>query len=67
MRRARLEDRPIGRKPLAVDREAILLERRRGQSLGQIARSHGISRASVHRVLHQYIDPVPKGVEKLAS
>jgi len=67
MRRARLEGRPIGRKPLAVDREAILLERRRGQSLGQIARSHGISRASVHRVLHQYIDPVPKGVEKLAS
>ena len=63
MRRARLEGRPIGRKPLAVDREAILLERRRGQSLGQIASSHGISRASVHRVLHA---PTPTSQEKIA-
>jgi len=63
MRRARLEGRQIGRKPLDVDREAILLERRRGQSLGQIARSHGISRASVHRVLHA---PTPTSQEKIA-
>ena len=63
MRRARLEGRPIGRKPLDVDREAILLERRRGRSLGQIARSHGISRASVHRVLHA---PAPTSQEKIA-
>jgi DNA invertase Pin-like site-specific DNA recombinase len=52
MRRARLEGRQIGRKPLGLDREAIFMERRRGQSLGQIARAHRISRATVHRVLH---------------
>ena len=54
MRRARLEGRHIGRQPLALDREAIFQDRQRGQSLGQIARSHRISRATVHRVLHAH-------------
>ena len=53
MRRAKLEGRHIGRKPLELDRAAILLGRRRGQSLGQIAKSHGVSRATVHRVIHE--------------
>jgi len=53
MRRARLEGRHIGRKPLELDRAAILCDRQRGQSLGQIAKSHGISRATVHRVIHE--------------
>ena len=52
MRRARLEGRPIGRPALALDREAIVRDRQRGQSLGQIARTHSISRATVHRVIH---------------
>jgi DNA invertase Pin-like site-specific DNA recombinase len=52
MRRARLEGRHIGRPALTLDRDAILGDRRRGQSLGQIARTHCISRATVHRVLH---------------
>ncbi len=63
MRRARLEGRQIGRKPLELDREAILLDRRRGQSLGQIARAHSISRATVHRVLHAH---APPGHEQVA-
>jgi len=53
MRRAKLEGRHIGRRPLDLNREAILLDRRRGQSLGQIARAHNISRATVHRVIHE--------------
>ena len=53
MRRARLEGRSIGRPALALDRAAILTDRQHGQSLGQIARNHGISRATVHRVLHE--------------
>ena len=53
MRRARLEGRHIGRKPLELDREAIFSDRRRGQSLGQIAKAHRISRATVHRVIHE--------------
>jgi len=52
MRRAKLEGRPIGRQPLDLDREAIRRDRRLGQSLGKIAREHGISRATVHRVVH---------------
>src|SRR3954452_9251864 len=53
MRRAKLEGRHIGRRPLVLDRAAILRDRQRGQSLGQIARSHRISRATVHRILRQ--------------
>jgi len=50
-----IEGRQIGRKPLELDREAILRDRQLGQSLGQIAREHGISRATVHRVVHEAI------------
>jgi DNA invertase Pin-like site-specific DNA recombinase len=52
LRRARLEGRHIGRPALALDREAIFSDRQRGQSLGQIARAHRISRTTAHRVLH---------------
>ena len=41
MRRARLEGRHIGRRPLDLDCESILRDRQRGRSLGQIARSMG--------------------------
>jgi hypothetical protein len=34
MRRARLEGRHIGRKPLEIDRVAVLHERGQGRSLG---------------------------------
>jgi DNA invertase Pin-like site-specific DNA recombinase len=54
MRRARLEGRHIGRKPLELDRPSILRDRERGQSLGQLAKNHGISRTTVHRVLRQH-------------
>jgi len=53
MRRARLEGRHIGRRPLELDREAILRDRQRGHSLGKIAKAHNISRATVHRVIHE--------------
>jgi DNA invertase Pin-like site-specific DNA recombinase len=59
MRRAKLEGQHIGRRPLDLDREAILRDHRRGQSLGKIAREHGISRATVHRVVHE-ADPAPQ-------
>jgi DNA invertase Pin-like site-specific DNA recombinase len=53
MRRARLEGRHIGRRPLELDRDAIFNDRQRGQSLGQIAKAHRVSRTTVHRVLHE--------------
>jgi DNA invertase Pin-like site-specific DNA recombinase len=54
MRRARLEGRHIGRKPLELDRNAILRDRQRGQSLGELAKSYRVSRATIHRVLREH-------------
>ena len=62
MRRARLEGRHIGRPALSLDREAICRDRQHGQSLGQIAREHRISRTTVHRVLHEHTPTSPEQV-----
>ena len=56
MRRARLEGRHIGRRPLDIDRVAVLQDRTRGQSLSEIAKTHSISRATVSRLLKQAKD-----------
>ena len=53
MRRAKLEGRRIGRAPLDVDREAVVRDRQSGMSLRQVALRHGISRASVCRLVKQ--------------
>ncbi len=63
MRRAKLEGRHIGRKPLDLDRIGILRDRTQEQSLGQLAKSYRVSRATIHRVLH----PPASGAEKLPS
>ncbi len=52
MRRARLEGRHIGRKPLDLDQRGILRDRSSGMSLRQVAKAHQISTATVRRVLH---------------
>ena len=70
MRRAKLEGRSIGRPALVLDREAILRDRHLGQSLGQIARAHHISRATVHKVVHSEMaseQAVQKGCRKPAA
>jgi DNA invertase Pin-like site-specific DNA recombinase len=54
MRRARLEGRHIGRRPLELDRAAIFRDRQHGHSLGQLARNYSVSRATIHRVLHEH-------------
>jgi len=51
MRRAKLEGRQIGRSRLDINREQIVRDRRTGMSLTQVAKKHGISRASVCRVM----------------
>ena len=48
MRRRRLEGLPLGRAPLAIDREALVRDRR-SMSLTKVARKYGVSRASVVR------------------
>lgn len=54
MRRARLEGRPIGRRPIELDRTAILRDRQHGHSLGQLARTYHVSRTTIHRVLQEH-------------
>jgi DNA invertase Pin-like site-specific DNA recombinase len=56
MRRAKLEGRHIGRKPLVIDREALLNERAHGRSLTQIANTFRVSRATVSRLIKQAAD-----------
>ena len=53
MRRARLEGQRIGRAPLILDSAAIQQDRQRGQSIRQIAKGHGISTATIQRVLRK--------------
>ena len=50
MRRAKLEGKVIGRARLDVDREQVIIDRRSGFSLTQVAKKFGISRASVCRI-----------------
>ena len=51
LRRARLEGRHIGRRPLELDQAAIRRDRTSGHSLREIAKTHRISTATVRRVL----------------
>ncbi len=72
MRRAKLEGRQIGRRPLDLDRAAILDDRDRGLSLSQVAKAHGISRAMVSKVLRQAKDSTdheggPQGPPQVAE
>jgi DNA invertase Pin-like site-specific DNA recombinase len=62
MRRARLEGRHIGRRPLEVDRVAVLRDRNRGDSLTNIAKTHRVSRATVSRLLKQAKDAEPVSI-----
>jgi DNA invertase Pin-like site-specific DNA recombinase len=53
MRRAKLEGVRIGRRPLDVDRAAVVRDRIGGMSLTQTARKYGVSRASVVRFVRE--------------
>jgi DNA invertase Pin-like site-specific DNA recombinase len=57
MRRARLEGKRIGREPMKVDRAQVLIDRQT-MSLTATAKRHGISRASVCRIVKQSLVPV---------
>ena len=61
MRRAKLEGRRLGRAPLQVNRALLLRDRERGLSLNQLAKAHGISKASVCRVLKEEREAVSRG------
>jgi len=60
LRRAKLEGRQLGRKPIEIDRPALLRDRARGLSLAQLAKAYRISRTSVARVLKHSGNAAPK-------
>ncbi len=67
MRRAKLEGRHIGRRPLEIDRDAVVRDRLTGKSLTEVAKTHGISRALVSKILKQTLErPSHKGVSSVA-
>ena len=53
MRRAKLEGRRIGRTPLDVDRKQVVCDRLTGLSLTKVAKKHGVSRATVCRLVNE--------------
>src|SRR6202040_1327744 len=59
LRRARLEGRVLGRKPIEIDRRALLRDRARGMSPSPLAKAYKISRTSVARALKQSASGVP--------
>jgi DNA invertase Pin-like site-specific DNA recombinase len=61
MRRASLEGRQIGRARLNVDRQQVVIDRRSGMSLMEVAKRHNISRASVCPLMKELTRlPVPQ-------
>ena len=62
MRRAKLEGRQIGRRPIDVDRPVIFHDRSRDLSLIEVAHAHGVSRAMIGKVLRQALTPCSKAV-----
>jgi DNA invertase Pin-like site-specific DNA recombinase len=60
MRRARLEGHQIGRARPDLDREQVVLDRRSGMSLTQVAKKHSVSRATVCRLMKEASkNPIP--------
>ena len=67
LRRAKLEGRQLGRKPIEIDRASLLRDRSRGLSLAQLAKTYRISRTSVARALKQSEGAKPKTSLQAAS
>src|SRR5580704_5779363 len=51
MRRSKLDGIPMGRRPVEMDRTAILRDRALGKSLACIGRKNGVSKATVYKVI----------------
>lgn len=68
MRRAKLEGRHIGRRPLEIDRDSVVRDRLNGMSLTDVAKTHAISRALVSKILKQALERTShKGVSSAPS
>jgi DNA invertase Pin-like site-specific DNA recombinase len=63
LRRARREGRRLGRRPLAIDRAALLRDRAAGKSLIALARNYRVSRSTVCRILRAETKPPQPSAE----
>jgi DNA invertase Pin-like site-specific DNA recombinase len=66
MRRAKLEGRHIGRRPLNVDHDSIWRHHLHGQSYKQIAKAFGVSKTYVARVVKEQKKDYAKRVSAAA-
>jgi len=57
MRRAKMEGRHIGRRPLDLDRAFVLRDRECGMSLTEVAKAHRCRRAMVSKIVHDARKP----------
>ncbi len=53
MRRARLEGKHVGRPRLQLDHAEILRQHAAGSPVGELAKTFGASRATIHRILQE--------------
>ena len=53
MRRRKLDGLPVGRQPLDIDHDVVVADRLGGMSLTDVAKLHGISRATVVRFVRE--------------
>ena len=67
LRRARMEGRHIGRRPLELDRDAIRRDRASGRSLRELAKLYSVSRTTIERVLKQPAAAVPITLAQTSS
>lgn len=51
MRRSRLDGVPLGRRPVEMDRTAILRDRASGMSFASIGKKYGIGKATAHKLV----------------
>lgn len=67
MRRAKLEGRHIGRRPVEANVREMQRDRARGMSLREIAKMHRIGKTTVARLLKESDGGVPQGSQQRAS
>jgi DNA invertase Pin-like site-specific DNA recombinase len=67
LRRARMEGRHIGRRPLELDRDAIRRDRASGRSLRELAKLYSVSRTTIERVLKPPAAAVPITLAQTSS
>lgn len=65
LRRARIQGQRLGRRPLPLDRDAIVHDHEQGLSLAQLAIRHHASRTTMHRIVK--CSKIPAKVDEVSG